>query len=845
MTKSVRRLSELFKPAHYTINLDISQRVARVFTGSVTIEGELLRTSAHLPLHSKGLAITSATVDGIQAKTTPDVNDELLLATGHDLTAGPHTITLQFNGKISDPMHGLYPCYFTLDDQPKELLMTQLESHSACEVFPCVDEPAAKATFKLTLATEPAITVLSNTPAQSSQMEGDKLVTSFEQTPKMSTYLVAFVAGDLAYKETTSKHGVKIRVYATPNHKHELDFSLTNAARFLDFYDDFFGTPYPLPKCDLVACPDFAAGAMENWGLLTFREAALLVDPKNTAADLKQHIAGVVSHELAHQWFGDLVTMEWWDHLWLNESFANYMETYVPAHFYPEWQLWEQYTATEQQYALNRDGLASVQAVQQHVNHPDEIASLFDPAIVYAKGGSLIRMVHDYLGDESFRTGLRLYMKRHKYGNTTTEDLWRAWAEASGKDIETFMHTWVSKPGHPVVTAEFQDSHVLISQKRFFANPLQAKAEDRTVWPIPLLSNSLPDVELLTERRAKFVTQPAEYHMLNQGGNGFYHVRYDAKTLADLAYAVGQGKLPAVDRQRLLFDSIALNRAGIEPTLDTLRLLSHFDKEENYSVWLAINATTGVMRTLVNDDPSIKPDLQRFIANLSRAEYERLDWEVKKDEPYFDTLLRPFVLANMAYAEDAAVTARCLTLFKAADKPEDIAPDLRGIIYSVAVRELGEPAVETLLHWYKTTLSADERVNIVAGLSSVRDQALAKRLLMLMTTKTVKLQDTFYWFIYFIRSRYARDVTWQWMQDNWDWIIKNFGGDHDYGFFPKYAAGAFSTREELASYKRFFEPKLNEPALTRTIQQGMEDIEIRALWRERDLTAIADYLKKD
>jgi aminopeptidase N len=844
MTKSVRRLSELFKPAHYNLSLDISQRTQRVFSGSVSIEGELLHTGMHIALHAKELSVTKATIDGAEAELTKDANDELLLGTGHNIQAGTHRLSVEFNSVITDPMHGIYPCYFTQNGKPKELLMTQLESHSAREVFPCIDEPAAKATFQLTLVTEPDVTTLSNTPIKSDMRDGNKLVTTFEPTPKMSTYLLAFVVGKLVHKETTNQHGVKIRVYATPNHKDELEFSLHNAARFLDFYDDFFGTPYPLPKCDLVACPDFAAGAMENWGLLTFREAALLVN-HDTSADLKQHIAGVVSHELAHQWFGDLVTMQWWDHLWLNESFANYMETYVPAHFYPEWQLWEQYTASEQQYALGRDGLASVQAVQQHVNHPDEIAALFDPAIVYAKGGSLIRMVHDYLGDESFRAGLRLYMKRHKYGNTTTDDLWRAWAETSGKDVETFMHTWISKPGHPVVEANFHDGHATISQRRFFANPLQADPNDHTVWPVPLLSSSLPDAELLTERSSEFVAQPTDHHMLNEGGNGFYHVRYDPKTLASLSYAVSQGKLGAVDRQRLLFDSIALNRAGIEPTIDTLRLLSHFDKEDNYSVWLAINATTSHLRMLVNDDPAIKPDLQRFIANLTRAEYERLGWEIKKNELHFDTLLRPFVIGNMAYAEDPKVTATCLEIFKAAKKPEDIMSDIRGIVYSTAVREQGEPVVHKLLGWYRTTLSADERVNIVAGISSMKSEMLAKKTLKLVTTKQVKLQDSFYWFIYFIRSQHTRMATWEWMKDHWEWIIKNFGGDHDYGFFPKYTAAAFSTREQLAMYKKFFEPKLAEAALARTIQQGFEDIETKALWRERDLDAIADYLKKD
>lgn len=845
MTKSVRRLAELFTPAHYTLNIDISNRIGRVFTGTATISGNLPRNERHIILHAKGLTVTAATIDDVTAHSTPGADDELILSNGHDLARGEHVITLHFNGAITDPMHGLYPCYFTEDGTAKELLMTQLESHSARELFPCIDEPVAKATYQLTLTTEPGVTVLSNTPAQKTTEQAGMLVTTFEPTPKMSTYLLAFVVGELAYQETTNKHGVTVRAYATKAHKHKLGFALEHASKFLDFYDDFFGTPYPLQKCDLVACPDFAAGAMENWGLITFREAAMLIDEKDTSAEQHQYVAGVVAHELAHQWFGNLVTMAWWDHLWLNESFANYMETYVPAHFYPEWQLWEQYAATDQQYALARDGLATVQAVQQHVNHPDEIATLFDPAIVYAKGGSLIQMLHEYIGDEVFRKGMAIYMQRHKYSNTTTEDLWKALGEASGKDIEQFMGDWVGKPGHPVLSYEIEDTHATITQKRFYANPAQTPPEDDTLWPVPLLSSTLPDAGLLTTRFSKFVVEPADYHLINEGGTGFYHVRYDPKTLARIARAVTEGKLQPSDRQRLLMDSVALNRAGVETTLDTLRLLSHYDREDNYAVWLAINAATNALRILVNEDARYKPDLQRFIAGLTRAEFERLGWEAKKGEAHFDTLLRPFVIGNMVYAHDPSVDEHCQQLFKAARRPEDIPSDIRAIVYSAAVYRHGQPAVDKLLAWYKATISADERVNIVAGLSSVQDADIAKTLIGLVSTKTVKLQDSFYWFIYFIRSKHGRMPAWHWMQQNWDWITKNFGGDHDFGMFPKYAGSAFSTSDELHMYKDFFAPKLKVAALTRTITQGFEDIETRMLWRERDLESVVDFLKKD
>ena len=844
MTKSVPHLAEQFSPGHYNLHIDISKRAERTFSGSVRITGRLNHTNTFIALHAKGLRIKTATIDGTEATVSQKEDDELRLTTGHDLTIGAHTLHLTFEGTITDPMHGLYPCYFTENGVAKELLMTQLESHSAREVFPCIDEPVAKATFGLTLTTEPNITVLSNTPAETSKQTEGALVTTFAQTPKMSTYLLAFVAGELAYAETKSQHGVTIRVYATPAHKHELDFALNHAAKVLDFYDEYFDTPYPLAKCDLVACPDFAAGAMENWGLVTFREAALLVDEQDTPADTRQHVAQVIGHELAHQWFGNLVTMEWWDHLWLNESFANWMEYNCTAHFYPKWQMWEQYTATEQQYAFARDGLASVQAVQQHVNHPDEIATLFDPAIVYAKGGSLIRMLNEYLGGDTFREGLRMYMKRHAFGNTSTNDLWRALSEASGKDVESFMGDWVGKPGHPMLDYTIRDGHATVTQRRFFANPAQAKKDDTSLWPVPLLSNTLPDTELFTEPSGELVVTPAEFHLLNEGGTGFYHVHYDPANLNSLAKAIEHGKLGTTDRQRLLMDSIALNRAGLENTVDTLHLLNHYKTESNYAVWLAIGSALGSLRLLINDDPALKPDLQRFIAKLSRSEFDRLGWTQRKGELHFDTLLRPSLLSNMVYADDAAVVKRCLELFAQAQKPEDLPSDIRSVIYAAAVREQGRPAVEKLLGWYKTTPSAEERTNICAGISSIRDETVTTELLALFTTKAIKLQDVFYWFIYFIRSRYARQATWQWMQDNWQWVEKNFGGDHDYGFFAKYSAGAFSTREELTQYRAFFGPKLAEQALARIITQGFEDIETRVLWRERDLAAVAAFLKK-
>lgn len=581
---------------------------------------------------------------------------------------------------------------------------------------------------------------------------------------------------------------------------------------------------------------------MENWGLITFRENAMLYDPKNSDASLKEWVAAVVMHELSHQWFGNLVTMEWWDDLWLNESFAKWMEHYGVDKLVPEWRVWDSFGASEQQYAFNRDGLAQVQAVRQPVHHPEELHSLFDPAIVYAKGACLIRMLQGYLGEDTFREGLRLYMAAHKYGNTSADDLWAALDKASGKDVSRFMKRWIEQPGHPVVSvAAGTAGTVSLEQHRFYANPKQAK-KDGAIWPLPLLSNEISG-ELLTTQKADYpvATQPV---MINRNYTGFYHTHYQGALLDTIALAVKEGRLSVVDRQGLLVNGIALARAGVQSTADVLKLLAAYTAESSYPVWQAMSSAVGAARTIVNDDPDIKPHLQKYVATLARAQYDRLGWEKKKGEPYFDELLRPTIISLMAYAEVPAVVDQLLGIFDAAQKPEDIAaPEIRSIVFSVAVRERGRPAYDRLLGWYKNAASAEERVNLTVGITSMRDPELAKEMTKLFTTKLVKPQDLAYWFIYTIRNRYARQAAWDWMVANWDWIIKQFKNSHDYADFPKYSSSALSTREELERYKAFFEPKLDEPDIAMVIRQGIEEIETRVLWRERDLAGITDYLK--
>lgn len=816
------------------------QRQKRLFGGSVTITGA--SNEASIKLHAHHLQIISATIDGRHADFE-SLEHDILELTAPNILPGEHTVTLEFEGNITNPMHGLYPCYFKVNDQDAELLATQFESHHAREVFPCVDEPEAKATFDVTLETETAVTVVGNMPIKSQQEQSGALVTTFETTPVMSTYLLAWVVGPLDYQEATTKDGVLVRAYATTGKRDQLAHALDAAVRQLEYMNEYYGVPYPLAKCDLVALPDFSSGAMENWGCMTFRESVMLVD-EHSSTRTRQFVTMVIAHELAHQWFGDLVTMRWWNDLWLNESFANWMEYFVPNQLYPQWQLMTQYYDQETTLAIERDSLPSVQKIQQDVHTPEEIQALFDPAIVYAKGGSLINMLHAHLGDEPFRKGLQLYFERHKFGNTEANDLWKAWAEASGRDVMAFMEPWISQAGLPVVTVGVGEQTVNISQKRFFSHRPSGELP-QNIWPIPLLTDQLDHHDTLNAAADSLqLTSHERPLLLNQGRTGYYLTMYDSTHLNRLADEVSNGSLSVLDRAGLLNDNLTFSKAGLQPLLTTLTLLGAYHDEDSMAAWGPISSVIDALKIFAGNDEVMLAQLREFVHSLAHQQFERLGWQPVNGETYFDELLRPLIIAHMAYAEDPAVISKLIDACTHAAQPTDIWGDIRATTCAAAVRFGDDGAFNKLLDWHRSSTSAEQRTQLVAGLTASREPLLIQRALDLLTTDEVKMQDLFYWVRGLLANRFARERTWQWMQTHWQWIIDHFGNDMHYTDFPKLTGAVFSTPEELASYKEFFGPMADKPGIDRSIAQGIEDIEGRIAWLERDGRAVRDFLRE-
>lgn len=835
----MQRLFEQFIPTHYDLSWDLSAiKNKRAATATAIIQGEQ-RDSGAIRLHAKDLTIDHVLVDEQQV-TYSVADDELTIA--HE-GAGRVTIKIDYHLTITDAMHGIYPCYYTLDGEKHELYATQFESHHAREAFPCIDEPEAKATFDITLISDEPV-VLSNMPiALTKDIDGHR-ATTFQTTPRMSSYLVAFVVGDLQRATMTTKHNVEVNVYATKAQPAaSLTWALEHAANTIDFFDDYFEVPYPLPKSDHVALPDFSSGAMENWGLVTYREIALLANPATSSLESREYVAQVVAHELSHQWFGDLVTMKWWNNLWLNESFATVMENVAPDAMHPDWNVWFDFITGDGVVALRRDAIDGVQSVQVDVSHPDEIGALFDGAIVYAKGGRLLRMMQVWIGDEAFRQGLKTYFEKFQYHNTTGDDLWRCLAEASGKDVVGLMNTWITQPGYPVVRATLDGDQLKLSQEQFFVGPHEPSTRQ---WPIPLEANSslIPDV--MDGQSLSLTFSSDDILLLNSTGNGHFVTLYDETLRGRILAALRDDKLNAAQRAVYLNEQTLLARGGYISSATLVELVSSFRHESNDKVWDMVAIAISELKKFVTPDTPDEMNLRKLVGAVAREQFNRLSWDKLSDESEADTKLRPLILGLMLYSEDQAIINEALRRYHE-KAPDRLDPELRALLMSAAVRHdpKSSEIVEQLLGLYRETSSADLQSDITASVTSTRDTVTIDRLITLLTDKeTIRPQDLIRWYANLLRNHEGRSEAWKWMREKWDWIEESFASDKSHDYFPRYSASLLDTREQLQEFKDFFTPLRADQSLVRAIDMGILDLEARVDLIERDKQAVVEALQR-
>lgn len=675
---------------------------------------DVVEDSHTISLNTLDLKIKSTSVSSEEevVDSSPELshNEDTQTTTiklGKKLAAGSKAkLTHKFTGTLNDYMAGFYrSSYEAADGKKRYMATTQMEPTDARRAFPCFDEPALKAKFTITLIADKHLTCLSNMDAvEEKDVDGhygpNKKAVTFRETPLMSTYLLAFIVGELNVIETNDFR-VPVRVFATPDKDIEHGrFALDLAAKTLKFYEDKFDSPFPLPKMDMVAIPDFSSGAMENWGLVTYRIVDLLLDEKSSGASKKLRVAEVVQHELAHQWFGNLVTMDFWDGLWLNEGFATWMSWYSCDIFYPEWKVWQTYVTDDLQSALSLDSLRSSHPIEVPVKRADEINQIFD-AISYSKGSCVLRMISKFLGEDTFMEGIRLYLKKHAYANTETKDLWRALTTASGKDVEAVMDIWTKHVGYPVVTVtEDADKNTLhVKQNRFLRSGDVKPEEDKTLYPVFLALRTKDGVQedLVLDTRERTLTLPSlDFFKLNADHSSLYRTSYTPTRLAQLGAAARDGLLTVEDRAGMLSDAGALAMSGYQKTSGVLSLLAGFGAESEFIVWNELLARIGVVRNAwVFEDDDVKAALRRFQCELVAPKAHEIGWQCNPGDGQILQQFKPLLFGAAGLAGDEKVVQAAFEMFgrfKKGDR-EAIHPNLRTQVYSIVLTHGGEEEV--------------------------------------------------------------------------------------------------------------------------------------------------------
>jgi aminopeptidase N len=830
-------------PTDYAIRIvpDIDKLT---FAGTETVKLNVGRRVRQLILNALELKIEGAAIDGKElpgSAIKTDIKNELLtLALPSELPTGEHTLTLRFAGIINRQGQGLF--YMRYQEQGtgawKIMLGSQFEATDARRFFPCWDEPVFRARFQLTAVVPENWLAVSNMPVDSeNKIAGGKEV-RFAATPPMSSYLNVFVAGELDSIESRSGP-TQLRVIATKGKAETGRYALEATAQILQYYNDYFGVAYPLPKLDQIALPGGFGGAMENWGGITYYESKLLFDPKSSSAETKQDIYEVLAHEMAHQWFGDLVTMAWWDNLWLNEGFASWMGSKCTAHFNPQWEVWlrrefprdpSRRSGIAKEAAMEGDARSTTHPIQQPVATEAEANSAFDD-ITYKKGQSFLRMLESFLGDDVFRKGIRDYIAAHAYSSTTTADLWNALSDASGKPVGEIAAGWTEQPGFPVVRVKReQGGDVSLTQERFTVNFTNAPPLE---WKIPLMYavvGESPATVLMTKKLDSIHNIPADRALkLNVNGAGNYRVEYDEASWKLLLGALKN--LGVEDRVNLLSDAWALvqaNRAPIGLYFELVeKLPASTELAEREQI---IHVLDFVNRLLTGSSEQEK--FQRYARSLLGPTFDALGWETKPDEKAATANLRASLITALGNLNDPKVVANCRERFRAyLTNPKSLAPDLRPAVFSVVGRYADESIWAELHQLGLKTTSVEEKQNYYDALAGAIDSKLVKKSLPIALTDELPTSRAVFLVLRIARESGHPDIAWDFARAN----MKALLAKTDALGANTYAPSLFiffsddSRAQELRTYA-----KNNLPAASaREVAKALDEIRFRSELKKR------------
>jgi aminopeptidase N len=849
------KLSKAVIPLHYAIELTPDLASLRL-EGVEAVDIEVREPTARLTLNAVDLTLDAATVDddAQRADVALDAASETATLTfPKALGAGAHRLRIGFTARINAFGRGLFFVDYPTDNGVKRMLSSQLEPADARRIFPCWDEPAFKATFALTVTVPRTFLAVSNMPvAREEPVAPDKKQVAFAPTPKMSSYLFVFAAGELE-RLTAEADGVTVGVVTTAGKREQGRFALENAVKLLDYYDDYFGIKYPLPKLDLIAVPGGFGGAMENWGGITFFESRLLFDPSTNPDTARRGIFSVLAHEMAHQWFGDLVTMGWWDNLWLNEGFASWMQEKAAEHFYPQWQTWLNGYG-QKQYAMALDARRTSHPIQQPVADHSEANAAFD-GITYNKGQALIRMLENHLGEGPFRSGIRKYMAAHAYGNTTTADLWQALESAAGKPVTGIAASFTEQDGVPLIVAETscsgdtqrmtlrQDRFVIVPGPSSPASPPATVLPPRT-WQVPISVGPLRATQqaehlLLAGSSDIAAGSCGEAVKVNLGDVGYYRTEYGPNSRTTLAKSLAL--MTQDDRVNFLADSWALVQAGRAEPPSYLALIEQINRDDRRAVWDQAIGSLATLDRLARDRAE-RPALQGYARARLRPLFDRLGWDGSGSGDDENTLLRASLISALGQFGDEDILAEARRRFAAfLQDPQSLPNALRDPVTHLVGISADRASHDTLLALARKSTVTNERLRYYYAAASARDATLARATLAL--TLTDELPSTIVGGLIntVASSGEQPDLAWEFVQTNFDALSAKQGPSFRDAFVANFMTN-FSDDAHAAELSHFAPAQATSGGRVITAR-ALETIAISADLKTRALPAVDAWIK--
>jgi len=841
------RLPRTAVPRRYDVVLE-PDLAAATFTGEVNIAIAVAEAVDELVLNANDLEIDSATVTGeesITAETRLDPETErLFLSLGRTIDPGEYTVRVAFRGVLNDKLVGFYRSTFTDESGATRVIATtQMESTDCRRAFPCWDEPDFKAVFGVTLVVPEDLFAVSNGPEiERTPADGGRVRIRYGDTMPMSTYLVAFVVGPLVATDPVDVNGTPVRLVHVPGKENLTAFGIDIGTFALRWFEDYYGIKYPGDKVDHVGLPDFAFGAMENLGCITYRESVLLVDPNSATQGEEETVADVVAHELAHMWFGDLVTMKWWNGIWLNEAFATYMGTSACDAFRPEWKRWVTF-GLERSAALDTDALVTTRPIEYEVKSPADADGMFD-VLTYEKGGSLLRMLDQYLGDYRFRDGVRHYLTKHSYGNTETSDLWDAIEESTGEPVRRIMDSWIWQGGYPLVSTRLTDDRasVVLSQRRFLLDPNAELSREDQLWAIPAhirqtAGERSEETKVLLDGES--ITVPLldrdALVLVNAGGNGFFRVSYEP-ALFDRFSGHALAGLSTIERYSLVDDTWAAVVSGAVPATAFLDLARRFADEPEVGVWRALLVgLRGISRVLEGEPLE---QFRAYVRALVAPALTRLGWERRPDDDDLTNELRATLigaLGALGQDPDAQSKARQIHERALAD-PSSVDPSVLAAAIGVLAASGNKDDYEAFVERYQKAETPQEMLRYLYALSEFDSAELMKRTVELCFSDAVRTQNAPYVLGRALMNRNHGDVAWMAVRERWDEALAKFPSNS----IVRMAAGVreLNRPEQAADVQAFFAEHPIEVG-AKTLEQILERQRVNVALREREARALA------